>query len=307
MCRPGSMSISANRVAYVFGFRGPSVTSDTACSSSLVAADQAVSNLWRGRCSSSIAAGARHPVRMWADAPAVGRCVLSACVLTMCVCLLSRSRVVLRARLSLSLSVFRASIALSHVAMLCRSCGILRKSQIAPPLIGTATVNILARSQDLSVQRGVEPDRNCRPILRTGRVVGPFTTAHAPKSPRRLELAFVGACGSRVCSAGCGRGHGWAKEGGSRIHESSMPLRAAFTGRSYLSVRDFQASGDGCVGGIAGSLACARSGLRICGGWARHGTCQGVEARANRGGKNKKRCRDDLCGKTPGRARADAG
>ena len=53
----GSMSISANRLAYVFGFKGPSVTSDTACSSSLVALDQAVACIWRGRATFSFAAG----------------------------------------------------------------------------------------------------------------------------------------------------------------------------------------------------------------------------------------------------------
>ena len=53
----GSMSISSNRLAYVFGFRGPSVTSDTACSSSLVALDTAAANIGRGRCAASLAAG----------------------------------------------------------------------------------------------------------------------------------------------------------------------------------------------------------------------------------------------------------
>jgi acyl transferase domain-containing protein/NADPH:quinone reductase-like Zn-dependent oxidoreductase/acyl carrier protein len=53
----GSMSISANRLAYVFGIKGPSVTSDTACSSSLVALDQAATALWRSRCSTAVSAG----------------------------------------------------------------------------------------------------------------------------------------------------------------------------------------------------------------------------------------------------------
>ncbi|CAK9054933.1 unnamed protein product [Durusdinium trenchii] len=53
----GSMSISSNRLAYVFGFRGPSVTSDTACSSSLVALDTACANIGRNRCSASVSAG----------------------------------------------------------------------------------------------------------------------------------------------------------------------------------------------------------------------------------------------------------
>ncbi|CAJ1440834.1 unnamed protein product, partial [Effrenium voratum] len=53
----GSMSISSNRLAYVFGFRGPSVTSDTACSSSLVALDMACANIGRNRCSAAVSAG----------------------------------------------------------------------------------------------------------------------------------------------------------------------------------------------------------------------------------------------------------
>ncbi|CAK9102638.1 unnamed protein product [Durusdinium trenchii] len=46
----GSASISANRISYSLGLKGPSATMDTACSSSLVAADTAAVNLRRGRC-----------------------------------------------------------------------------------------------------------------------------------------------------------------------------------------------------------------------------------------------------------------
>ncbi|CAE7840957.1 pikAII, partial [Symbiodinium necroappetens] len=53
----GSMSISSNRLAYVFGFKGPSVTSDTACSSSLIALDIAAANIGRSRCMAAVSAG----------------------------------------------------------------------------------------------------------------------------------------------------------------------------------------------------------------------------------------------------------
>ena len=53
----GSMSISSNRLAYVFGFKGPSVTSDTACSSSLIALDIAAANIGRNRCIAAVSAG----------------------------------------------------------------------------------------------------------------------------------------------------------------------------------------------------------------------------------------------------------
>ena len=52
-----SMSISSNRLSYVFGFRGPSITSDTACSSSLVALDTAAASIARGRCAAALSAG----------------------------------------------------------------------------------------------------------------------------------------------------------------------------------------------------------------------------------------------------------
>ena len=53
----GSSSISANRISYVLGLKGPSATMDTACSSSLVAADTAAVTLRRRRCDLAVVCG----------------------------------------------------------------------------------------------------------------------------------------------------------------------------------------------------------------------------------------------------------
>lgn len=52
-----SLSIAANRLSYLFNFRGPSIAVDTACSSSLVAAHLACQGLQSGETDLAVAAG----------------------------------------------------------------------------------------------------------------------------------------------------------------------------------------------------------------------------------------------------------
>ncbi len=53
----GAVSIVSNRISYVFGLKGPSMTIDTACSSSLVAMDVAVKNMRMGVCRGALVGG----------------------------------------------------------------------------------------------------------------------------------------------------------------------------------------------------------------------------------------------------------
>ncbi|MBI3796469.1 MAG: acyltransferase domain-containing protein [Deltaproteobacteria bacterium] len=52
-----AFSIAANRLSYVFDFRGPSLALDTACSSSLVAVHLACQSLWNGESTLALAGG----------------------------------------------------------------------------------------------------------------------------------------------------------------------------------------------------------------------------------------------------------
>lgn len=52
-----SKAFYANRVSFVFDFRGPSMSIDVACAASMVALDIAVTDLRLGKCDQAIVAG----------------------------------------------------------------------------------------------------------------------------------------------------------------------------------------------------------------------------------------------------------
>ncbi|VAX27809.1 Polyketide synthase modules and related proteins, partial [hydrothermal vent metagenome] len=52
-----ALSVGANRISYIFDFKGPSLITDTACSSSLVAAHLACQSIWNGESTMAITGG----------------------------------------------------------------------------------------------------------------------------------------------------------------------------------------------------------------------------------------------------------
>jgi acyl transferase domain-containing protein len=61
----GALCISANRISFVFGLKGPSVVIDTACSGSLVSLDSGRRSLFTDGCERFLVGGVQLQLAPW--------------------------------------------------------------------------------------------------------------------------------------------------------------------------------------------------------------------------------------------------